>query len=256
MTESEGRQVGGSAKTGVALITGGVRGIGRAISLALAQRGWTVAACYRKSEKEAAELNLMLRNMGATALLVRTDVSLPEEAEALVRQVEDEYGRIDALINCIGSYHRVHLMQESVEGWHSMFNNNLHPVFYLTRAVAPGMIQRKWGRIINFSMVNADQHVGQPYITAHYIAKIGVIVLTRSLAKILAPHGITANSISPGFIETGSVPQEELSRSFQSIPAGYMGTPDDAAGAVLYLLSDEARYVNGTNIHLSGAWGV
>lgn len=256
MTESEGRQVGGSAKTGVALITGGVRGIGRAISLALAQRGWTVAACYRKSEKEAAELNLMLRNMGATALLVRTDVSLPEEAEALVQQVEDEYGRIDALINCIGSYHRVHLMQESVEGWHSMFNNNLHPVFYLTRAVAPGMIQRKRGRIINFSMVNADQHVGQPYITAHYIAKIGVIVLTRSLAKILAPHGITANSISPGFIETGSVPQEELSRSFQSIPAGYMGTPDDATGAVLYLLSDEARYVNGTNIHLSGAWGV
>jgi 3-oxoacyl-[acyl-carrier protein] reductase len=147
-------------------------------------------------------------------------------------------------------------MQESVEGWHSMFNNNLHPVFYLTRAVAPGMIQRKRGRIINFSMVNADQHVGQPYITAHYIAKIGVIVLTRSLAKILAPHGITANSISPGFIETGSVPQEELSRSFQSIPAGYMGTPDDATGAVLYLLSDEARYVNGTNIHLSGAWGV
>jgi 3-oxoacyl-[acyl-carrier protein] reductase len=256
LTESEGRQVGGSAKTGVALITGGVRGIGRAISLALAQRGWTVAACYRKSEKEAAELNLMLRNMGATALLVRTDVSLPEEAEALVQQVEDEYGRIDALINCIGSYHRVHLMQESVEGWHSMFNNNLHPVFYLTRAVAPGMIQRKRGRIINFSMVNADQHVGQPYITAHYIAKIGVIVLTRSLAKILAPHGITANSISPGFIETGSVPQEELSRSFQSIPAGYMGTPDDATGAVLYLLSDEARYVNGTNIHLSGAWGV
>ncbi len=245
-----------SQKAPVALIAGGVRGIGRALSLALAQRGWIVTACYRKSEKEAEELNSALRNMGATTLLVRADVSVPEEAEALVRQVEDEYGHIDALINCVGSYHRVHLMQESVEGWHSMFDNNLHPVFYLTRAVAPGMIQRKRGRMINFSMVNADQHVAQPYITAHYIAKIGVIVLTRSLAKILAPHGITANSISPGFIETGSVPQEELSRSFQSIPAGYMGTPEDAVGAVLYLLSDEARYVNGTNIHLSGAWGV
>ncbi len=206
-----------SQKAPVALIAGGVRGIGRALSLALAQRGWIVTACYRKSEKEAEELNSALRNMGATTLLVRADVSVPEEAEALVRQVEDEYGHIDALINCVGSYHRVHLMQESVEGWHSMFDNNLHPVFYLTRAVAPGMIQRKRGRMINFSMVNADQHVAQPYITAHYIAKIGVIVLTRSLAKILAPHGITANSISPGFIETGSVPQEELSRSFQSI---------------------------------------
>jgi 3-oxoacyl-[acyl-carrier protein] reductase len=254
LTEKDERPLG--KVTRVALIAGGVRGIGRAISLALAQRGWVVAACYRKSEKEAGELNSALQNMGAGALLVRADVSVPENAVALVRQVEDEYGRIDALINCIGAYHRVHLMQETVAGWHSMFDNNLHPVFYLTRTVAPGMIQRKQGRIVNFGMVNADQLVGQPYITAHYIAKIGVIVLTRSLAKILAPHGITANSISPGFLETGSVPQEELSRSFQSIPAGFMGTPDDAVGAVLYLLSDEARYVNGTNIHLSGAWGV
>ena len=202
------------------------------------------------------ELESALRASGAGALLVRCDVSVPANAEALVRKVEDSLGRVDALVNCVGTYHRVHLMQESIEGWHSMFDDNLHPVFYLCRAAAPGMIQRRWGRIVNFSMVNADQQVGQPYVTAHYIAKIGVLVLTRSLAKILAPHGITANCISPGFIETGSVPQEELSRSFQSIPAGSMGDPEDAAGAVLYLLSEEARYVNGTNIHVSGAWGV
>jgi 3-oxoacyl-[acyl-carrier protein] reductase len=243
-------------KSRVALITGGVRGIGRAVALALAKRGWTVAACYRSNEAAAAELDAMLRAIGARGMVTGSDVSVPQNAEFLVRQVEDEYGGIDALINCVGAYHRVHLMQESIEGWHSMFDNNLHPVFYLSRAVAPGMMRRKWGRIVNFSMVNADQHAGQPYVTAHYIAKIGVIVLTRSLAKILAPHGITANAISPGFIETGNVPQEELSRSFQCIPAGYMGTPDDAAGAVLYLLSEEARYVNGTNIQLSGAWGV
>jgi 3-oxoacyl-[acyl-carrier protein] reductase len=137
-----------------------------------------------------------------------------------------------------------------------MFDNNLHPVFYLSRAAARGMIRRKWGRIINFSMVNADQLVGQPFITAHYIAKTGVIILTRSLAKELAPHGITANSISPGFIDTGSVPKEELSLSYKNIPAGYLGDPRDAVGAVSYLLSDEARYVNGTNIHVSGAWGI
>jgi 3-oxoacyl-[acyl-carrier protein] reductase len=240
----------------VALISGGAGGIGRAVALSLAKRGWTVAACYRGSEREAVELDSMLCEIGARKLLARADLSESGEADALVHRVESEFGRIDALINCVGSYHRVHLMQESIEGWHSMFENNLHPVFYLSRAVAPGMIQRKWGRIINFGMVNADQQVGQPYVTAHYIAKTGVIILTRSLAKILAPYGITANSISPGFIETGSVPQEEISKSFQSIPAGYMGTPDDAVGAVCYLLSDEARYVNGTNIHLSGAWGV
>jgi 3-oxoacyl-[acyl-carrier protein] reductase len=240
----------------VALIAGGVRGIGRAVAVTLARSGWAVAACYRKSEAEAASLHAELQACGAQSLLVRADVAEPEQAESMVRQVEDAFGRIDALINCTGSYHRVHLMQETIEGWHSMFDSNLHPVFYLSRAVAPGMIERGWGRIINFSMVNADQQVGQPYVTAHYIAKIGVIVLTRSLAKILAPHGITANSIAPGFIETGSVPPEELSRSYQSIPAGYMGSPDDAVGAVCYLLSDGARYVNGTNIHLSGGWGI
>jgi 3-oxoacyl-[acyl-carrier protein] reductase len=147
-------------------------------------------------------------------------------------------------------------MQESVEGWHAMFDSNLHPVFYLSRAAASGMMQRRWGRIVNFGLVNADQLVGQPFVTAHYIAKIGVIVLTRSLAKWLAPYGITANTISPGFIDTGSVPQEEIARIVPNIPAGYVGSPQDAVSAVCYLLSDEARYVNGTNIHLSGGWGV
>ena len=240
----------------VALIAGGVRGIGRALALNLSRRGWAVAACYRKSRAEAAALESELRAEGHRALVMRADVSDPAAARQLVARVEGEYGRIDALINCVGAYHRVPLMQESVEGWQAMFDTNLHPVFYLSRAAAPGMIARGWGRIINFSVVNADQQVGQPFVTAHYIAKIGVIVLTRSLAKILAPHGITANSISPGFIETGSVPEEEVSQSFHSIPAGYIGSPEDAVAAVWYLLSDEARYVNGTNIHLSGGWGV
>jgi 3-oxoacyl-[acyl-carrier protein] reductase len=240
----------------VALIAGGVRGIGRAIALTLAQQGWVVAVCFRKSETDAATLEQELKDAGSRTIIIQSDVSDPNVADSLVRRVEDEYGRIDALINCIGAYHRIHLMQESIEGWHDMFDNNLHPVFYLSRAVAPGMIRRNWGRIVNFSMANADQQVGQPYVTAHYIAKIGVLVLTRSLAKILAPHGITANSIAPGFIETGGISQEELSRFSQSIPAGYTGTTDDAVSAICYLLSDEARYVNGTNIHLSGAWGV
>jgi len=240
----------------VALITGGVRGIGRAVAVALAQRGWGVAANYRKSESDAASLECDLRATGARAMCVRADVSDPKVAEELARRVVSEFGRIDALINCAGPYHRIHLMEESIEGWHAMFDNNLHPIFYLSRTVASGMIERKWGRIVNFSMANADQHIGQPYITAHYIAKVGVLILTRTLAKILAPHGITVNSISPGFIETGSVPLDEMSKMVRNIPAGYVGRPEDAASTVCYLLSDDARYVNGTNIHLSGAWGV
>jgi 3-oxoacyl-[acyl-carrier protein] reductase len=137
-----------------------------------------------------------------------------------------------------------------------MFDNNLHSFFYLSRAVAPGMIARGWGRMVCFSMANADQLIAQPQLTAHYIAKVGLLVLTRTLARVLAPHGITANAISPGFIDSGSMPADELAAMAKKIPAGYVGAVDDAVSVTRFLLSDEARYVNGANIHLSGGWGV
>ncbi len=238
------------------MITGGARGIGRAVALALAVRGWRVAIAWRKSATEAVQTLADIQALGAQALSIQADVSAPAEAESLVRRVEQEWGRIDALINGAGPYHRVSVLEESVAGWREMFANNLDPVFYLSRAVAAGMQARKWGRIVSFGMANADQLVGQPYVTAHYIAKAGVLVLTRSLAKLLAPHGITVNAISPGFIDSGSAPIEEMQKMIKNIPAGYAGTVDDAVNTVVYLLSDEARYVNGTNIHLSGGWGI
>ena len=239
-----------------ALITGGVRGIGRAVARALAERSWAVAVTYRKSDSDAASIEAEFKARGFSVMCIRKDVSEPDAAQELLEEVEREMGSIDALVNCAGPYRRIPLLEESVEGWHAMFNNNLHPIFYLSRAIAPGMMERKWGRIITFAMANADQHVGQPNITAHYIAKTGVLILTRSLAKVLAPYGITVNSISPGFIETGSVSKEEMSEMLVAVPAGYIGAPEDAASAVCFLLSDEARYINGTNIHVSGAWGV
>jgi 3-oxoacyl-[acyl-carrier protein] reductase len=129
-------------------------------------------------------------------------------------------------------------------------------VFYLSRLVAPGMIERRFGRILNFAMANADQMVGQPMVTAHYISKAGVLILARTLAKILGPHGITVNTISPGFIASGSAPAEELERMVKNIPAGYVGEVSDTVAVARFLLSDEARYVNGANVHVSGGWGV
>jgi 3-oxoacyl-[acyl-carrier protein] reductase len=240
----------------VALITGGARGIGRAIAIELAKRGWSIAICYRKSEGEAKDTVEAVRKKGSRGLEMQCDVSDPVAAKGLVRRVEAEWKRIDALINCAGPYHRINLLEETIEGWHSMFDNNLHPVFYLSRLVAPGMKERRWGRIINFSMANADQLVAQTEITAHYIAKAGVLILTRSLARILAPYGITVNSISPGFINSGSAPEEELSKMTGRIPAGYVGTTDDAVAVTCFLISEEARYINGANIHLSGGWGI
>jgi 3-oxoacyl-[acyl-carrier protein] reductase len=137
-----------------------------------------------------------------------------------------------------------------------MFDHNLHPIFYLSQAAAPGMKARKSGRIVTFSMANADQMIAQPEVTAHYIAKAGVLILTRTLAKLLAPHGITVNAVSPGFIDSGSAPPGELAGVVKRIPAGYVGEVKDTVAAVKFLLSDEARYVNGTNIHVSGGWGI
>lgn len=239
----------------VALITGGAKGIGRAVALNLAAQGWSVAICYRTSEREANDTREQIAQR-SRALAVQCDVSDPQAAEELVRRVEREWGRIDALVNGAGPYHRINVLDESYEGWRAMFANNLDPVFSLARAVAPGMKARGWGRIVSFAMANADHMVAQPFVTAHYIAKAGVLILTRSLAKALAPHGITVNAVSPGFIASGSAPEAELASMVKNIPAGYVGSLDDAVAAVRFLLSDEARYVNGANIHLSGAWGV
>src|SRR5215470_1724447 len=242
--------------TKAALITGGARGIGRAVALDLAARGWSVAICYRTSSQEANEVLEAIRSHGAKGLAVQSDVSDPHEAAGLIRQVQQQWGQIDALINGAGPYHRVSLLQETREGWHSMFDNNLHPVLYLSQAVIPGMKERKWGRIVCFSMANAEQVIAQPQLTAHYIAKVGLVILMRSLAKLVAPYGITANCVAPGFIDSGSAPNEELESAAKRIPAGYLGTVNDAAGVVRFLLSDEARYINGANIQLSGAWGI
>ncbi len=227
----------------VALITGGARGIGRAIGLDLASAGWDIAFCYRTAAREAAETASLVKQAGRRVLAERCDVSDAAAGQAFVRKVEAELGAVDALLNCAGPYHRVNILEETPAGWLEMFANNLHPVFYLSQAVAQGMKARRWGRIVAFSMANADQMVAQ-------------LVLTRTLAKTLAPHGITVNAISPGFINSGSAPEAELAGMVKRIPAGHVGEVRDAVSAVRFLLSDEARYVNGTNIHVSGGWGI
>lgn len=240
----------------VALITGGAKGIGRGIAFDLAARQWKIAICYRTSETEAQNTAQDIMARGGQALALRCDVSDPMAAKNMVTQIEKEWGRIDALINGAGPYHRVNLFDETVAGWNEMFDSNLHPIFYLAQAVAPGMKARKAGHIISFGMANADQMEAQPDVTAHYIAKAGVLILTRTLAKLLAPYGITVNAISPGFIDSGSAPPQELAAMTKRIPAGYIGMVDDTVAAVRFLLSEEARYVNGANIQISGAWGI
>ena len=241
----------------VALVTGGAKGIGRQIGLRLAALGWSVAVGYRTSEAAAEETRAALEQGGApAALAVRADVSRSEECETLVGRVSEWRGRIDALVHCAGPYHRVDVLAETPEGWRAMFASNLDSLFFLGRLVAPGMIERRWGRIVAFSMANADRLLAQPQLTAHYLAKVGVLGLVRTFSKALARHQVTVNAISPGFIDSGSMDADELKAMARNIPAGYVGSTDDVASAALYLLSEQAAYVTGANIHVSGGWGL
>jgi 3-oxoacyl-[acyl-carrier protein] reductase len=240
----------------VALIPGGARGIGRAIAQALAERGWDIALCFRTSEEDAHVAVTAVEACGAAALALQADVSSPEVCAEMFDQVVAWRGRIDALVHCAGPFHRVDILSETPDGWRSMFASNLDSLFYLSRLVAPGMMDRRWGRILAFAMANADRVLAQTQITAHYLAKACVLGLVRSMAKALAPHQITVNAISPGFIDSGSVDLGELGQMVKSIPAGSVGTVDDVVATALFLLSDEAGYVNGSNIHVSGGWGI
>jgi 3-oxoacyl-[acyl-carrier protein] reductase len=239
-----------------ALISGGAKGIGRQLGLRLGERGWAVALCYRKSRAEAEATASAIEDKGGRALAVHADVSTPEVCAALVQKVLDWQGRIDAFIHCAGPYHRVDVLEETPAGWREMFAGNLDSFFYLARLVAPVMVKQKGGRIVAFSMANADRLMAQTQLTAHYLAKVGVLGLVRTLAKALAKHQITVNAVSPGFVDSGSVDAAELAGLVKTIPAGRIGSVDDAVNAVLYLLSDEAAYVTGTSLHVSGGWGM
>jgi 3-oxoacyl-[acyl-carrier protein] reductase len=239
-----------------ALVTGGARGIGRAIAIDLAARGYDIGICYRSSRADAESLGDEVKKRGRRWLAVRADVSDPSSVDALFDAMKKDLDLPDVLVHAAGPYHRVDVLSETPEGWREMLANNLDSFFYCARRAAPAMIARKRGRILAFSMANADKAMANPGVTAHYVAKVGVLVLVRTLAKALAPHGVTVNAISPGFIASGSAPEAELQKMVKNIPAGYVGELDDAVAAARYLLSDEARYVTGSNLVLGGGWGI
>jgi 3-oxoacyl-[acyl-carrier protein] reductase len=240
----------------VALVTGATRGIARGIALDLARQGWAVAISFRTDARAAEATRAGIEAAGASALALQADLGDAAAARALVARVEATWGRIDALVHGAGPYHDGPLLEETPERWRETFRQNLDPLLFLAQAAAPGMRARRWGRILGLGLATADRLSAQPNVTAYFIAKAGLLVLVRSLAKVLAPHGVTVNAVSPGVLETAGRPRPDLDAVLARIPAGHLGRIDDAVAAARFLLSDEAGYVTGANIHVSGGWGL
>lgn len=237
----------------VAVVTGGSRGIGRAVAVTLAEAGADVAIFYAGNEAAASETVRMIEEKGRKALMLKVDVSNEEQVESGMKKVIQTFGRIDILVNNAGITRDNLLMRLKVEDWDAVMNTNLKGVFLCTRAVVRPMMKQRFGRIINISsVVGVMGNAGQ----ANYVAaKAGVIGLTKTSARELASRGITVNAVAPGFIETdmtAALDESIRKQMLSAVPLGSYGSPQDVAETVKFLASDGAKYITGQTIHVDG----
>lgn len=237
----------------VAVVTGGARGIGAAITTALARDGVHVAAGYSSNSKAADELAEKLRAEGASVSVHQGNVGSPEDCERVVGEVLERYGRVDYLINNAGITVDKTVRKMTVEDWHAVLRVNLSGAFYMTKAVLDHMTGAGFGRIVNISSVIGESGaVGQ----ANYAAsKSGLFGFSKSLAQEVARKGVTVNCVAPGYIETemvAAVPEEVLTKLLKSVPVGRLGQANEIARAVQFLVDDHAGYITGSVISVNG----
>lgn len=238
----------------VALITGGSRGIGEAIAKRYAEQGASVAFTYRSSEEAAKKIEAELQAMGVKAKGYKSDASSYEQAEALVKEVLEEFGQVDILINNAGITRDNLMLRMSEEHWDQVIETNLKSVFNLTKQIIRPMMKNRSGSIINMSsVVGVFGNAGQ----ANYAAsKAGIIGFSKSIAKEIGSRGIRCNAVAPGFIETDMTDEldEKTKAAFlSSIPMRRLGDPNEVADVCVFLGSDMSKYVSGQTISVCGA---
>lgn len=237
----------------VALVTGGSRGIGRAIALKLAENGADVAINYAGNTAAAEEVKAAIEQMGRKALLIQCSVADTNGVQAMVNQVVKELGRLDILVNNAGITRDGLLMRMKEADWDDVMNTNLKGVYNCSKAVMRTMMKQKSGRIVNMASVVGEMgNAGQANYAA---AKAGVIGFTKSLAKEVASRGITVNAIAPGFIATDMtsvLSDDQKAEMARTIPLGRAGQPEDVANAVLFLASEGAAYITGQVLNVDG----
>ena len=236
----------------VALVTGGTGGIGTSIVKRLAAMGHRVATNYR-DESRGREWQARMKDAGVDVAMAHGDVSSPEDAERLVRDIEQQLGPVEILVNNAGITRDSTFHKMTPQQWNDVICTNLQSCFNVTRPVIEGMRARKWGRIVQISSINGQK--GQ-YGQANYAAaKAGMHGFTISLAQENAKFGVTVNTVSPGYIGTDmvmAVPEEVRNKIVAQIPTGRLGTPDEIAYAVAFFVPDEAGWITGANLSANG----
>ncbi len=241
----------------VAIVTGGTRGIGRAIVLALCRAGADCAFTYARNGSLAEALAKEVRDLGRRALPLQLDVCDFDGARGLAEEVKGSFGRLDILINNAGITRDKSLMMMSREEWTSVIDTDLTGVFNTTRACIITFLKQKSGKVVNISSASGVHPL--PGQVNYAAAKAGVIGFTRSLAKEVAPYNIRVNAVAPGFIETDMTAefQEKYRKRLNGlIPLGRFGTPEEVARVVLFLVGEEAEYITGEVIQIDGGLGI
>ena len=233
----------------VALITGSTRNIGKAIALHLAGEGFRVALNHISDDERGEAALHEVKKKSPESILVKADVSTEEGASHLIDSTASAFGQLDVLVNNVGPFLLKGVTEMTIDEWRLMIDGNLTSVFLTCRQAIPLMREAGGGHIINIGTANAGIVTA---LGAYGIAKTGVVLLTRYIAKTEGKHGIRANCINPGFIETDEYTPEMISDMQKRVPLGRLGAPEDIASAVSFLLSSDAAYINGAVIDVAG----
>ena len=241
-------------KQRVVLVTGGMGGLGETISAKMVDAGYKVAVTYSPGNAKHGEWVAQMKSKGYDILAVPCDVGDIDSCHRAVAQVQEKLGAVDVLVNNAGITRDMTFKKMDKVNWDAVLRTNLDSLFNMTKQVADGMAERNWGRIINVSSVNGSKGAfGQ---TNYSAAKAGVHGFTKALALEVAKKGVTVNTISPGYIGTKmvtAIPKDVLdTKILPHIPVGRLGKPEEVAGLIIYLASEEAAFVTGANIAING----